>query len=71
MTTIKEILDRLADKDRRLLNYAFEHGLEQHVKLEGGKYVGVNIKNYQNLKPELEAGLWSFGTVTETKGVEK
>lgn len=66
MTTIKEILDSLPEKDRGLLNYAFEHGLEQHVKLSNGRYVGVNIKNYQNLKPELEAGLWSYGKVNES-----
>lgn len=65
MTTIKEIMDSLPAQDRQLLNYAFEHGLEQHVRLPGSKYLGVNIRTLKNLKAELSAGLWSYGNIVE------
>lgn len=65
MTTIKEIMDSLRPEDRKLLNYAFEHELEQHIRLPDNKYVGVNIRTLKNLKAELAVGLWSYGSIIE------
>jgi len=59
--TIKEVLNSLDDKDRRLLMYAFEQGIAQYVSLPNGKYIGVNTINMKHLIPEQEAGVWSYG----------
>ena len=59
--TIKEILNNLEDKDRRLLMYAFENSIAQFVALPDGKYVGVNTSNIKHLAPEQVAGVWSYG----------
>lgn len=61
--TIKEVLNTLPDKDRRLLMYAFEHELSQYVELEGNMYIGVNISGNKRLIPDSEAGVWSYGKV--------
>lgn len=63
-TTIKEILDKLPDSDRRLLTYAFEHELSQFVVLSDGQYIGVNLdlRRQGNLNPpDMKAGVWTVG----------
>jgi hypothetical protein len=61
MTSIKEILDALPDNDRRLLSYAFEHEISQHVYIND-RYIGVNLDSNKSLpQPDLKAGVWSSG----------
>jgi hypothetical protein len=64
-TTIKEILDSLKDEDRRLLMYAFQHELGQFVRLDDGRYVGVNVKSFKQLRMEMETGVWSYGVILD------
>lgn len=59
--TIKEILDKLSDTDRRTLDYAFENGMSQFVRLPHGRFIGVNIAYLSYLNPTLKAGKWSYG----------
>jgi hypothetical protein len=64
--TIKEILDSLPEIDRRVLMFAFESGITQHVKLDNNKFVGVNCEQNPNLQIEESAGSWSKGTIKGT-----
>lgn len=67
--TIKEQLNLLADSDRRLLNYAFEHDSTEYVRLkdgtgkETGQYIGVNAERSPVLIQEQVAGAWSIGRI--------
>jgi hypothetical protein len=61
-TSIKELLDEISDEDRRILNYAFEHGISQYVLMLDGRYIGVNLDGHPGLsEPDIRAGLWSSG----------
>lgn len=68
MTSLKKILDGLEDEDRRRLMYAFENSLSQYVELTGGKFIGVNVST-PNLEKEVEAGVWSTGTIIKRKQI--
>jgi len=57
--TVKD--QELVAVDRRLLMYAFEQGLAQHIELPDNKYVGVNVDRLPHLRPEQESGVWSYG----------
>ena len=60
-TTIKELLDKLSEDDRRVLSYAFEHELSQYVVFEG-RYIGVNLDGHPGLvDPDMKAGVYSSG----------
>jgi len=61
--TIKETLSSLSDKERRLLMYAFEHSLGQHVTLPDNRFIGVNVEHIKNLEIEESAGVWAVGKV--------
>ena len=61
--TIKETLGALSDKERRLLMYAFEHSLGQHVTLPGNRFIGVNVEHIKSLEVEDVAGAWAIGRV--------
>jgi len=61
--TIKETLSSLTDKEQRLLMYAFEHSLSQHVTITGNKFIGVNVTHIRSLEIEQEAGVWAVGKV--------
>lgn len=61
MRTIKEILDSLPAENKRLLMYAFEHGLSQYVELPDNRYIGVNSNGVKHLFIEQAAGAWSTG----------
>lgn len=61
---IRAILDSLTDAERKLLMYAFENGISQHVDLVDNHYIGVNVEHISFLKPEEKAGKWSYGTNT-------
>lgn len=63
MTTIGAIYAGLSKEQQRLLNYAHEHTISQFIKLDGGKYIGVHVKNIRNLKPAIETGAWSYGDI--------
>ena len=61
--TIKATLAAISDKERQLLMYAFEHGISQHVSLEGNRFIGVNVTHIRSLEIEQEAGVWATGRV--------
>lgn len=60
---IKELLEKLAPEDRKMLMYAFENLMPKFVVLEGGLFIGVNVTHLPNLKIEEEAGYWACGKV--------
>lgn len=60
---VKEELDKLTENQRRLLNYAFEHGLSQYVELPGKRFVGVNVDSLKTISIEESVGAWSTGVV--------
>ena len=57
---LAKLLNELSDNDRKLLLYAFEHGLSQLVKLPDGLYIGVNVQ-MQDVK-EMK-GAWCYGSL--------
>ena len=61
--TIKETLVALKDKERRLLMYAFEHDLSQHVSTPDNGFIGVNVTHIRSLEIIQEAGVWAVGKV--------
>jgi hypothetical protein len=61
MDTMRDILDRLSDDDKQLLNYAFEHGLAQFVRLPDNRFIGVNIDHLTYLEPQITVGVWRTG----------
>ena len=61
--TIKETLNTLSEKERRLLMYAFEHDLGQHVTISGNRFIGVNVEHTKSLSVEESAGVWAIGRV--------
>jgi len=61
--SIKEVLNSLSDEQRRLLMYAFEHKITQHVELADRRFIGVNVKHIKHLKVTEEAGDWAIGEV--------
>lgn len=65
MKTLKELLEGLKDEDRRVLMLAFEHGLEQIVYVEDGKFLGVNVGTIKGLTIQQQAGRWAYGEVNE------
>lgn len=65
---IKDILNDLDDKERRLLMYAFENDLAQYIDLGDGKYVGVNTSQIKHLEPIEVAGLWAYGNDRSSNG---
>lgn len=60
-TTLKELLDNLDPVDKAVLDYAFELGVSQVIKLPEGFYIGVNCRQTKNCEPLMEAGEWSYG----------
>lgn len=68
---IKPVLDSLNSEQKRLLMYAFENGFAQHIKLKGGRFIGVNITNQPTLKVEETAGAWSIGVIHDAFNVPK
>jgi len=62
---IREVLDNLIEKDRRVLLYAFESDLPAHIETSKGRFVGVNIdpKN-KRFKILEQTGVWSIGELT-------
>lgn len=64
MPTIREAIDSLTQDKRRVLIYAFEHGLSQIVE-DGTSFVGVNIdpRSYPNISIQNTVGAWSTGIV--------
>jgi len=61
--TIKEVLDRLSDEQRRQLNYAFESEVAHYIELADGKFVGVNIERLKHLDVQINTGVWSIGKI--------
>lgn len=59
---IKDVISKLDLKDRRVLDYAFNHSLSQIVKIDDGKkFVGVNVKANPTIIIEEKVGVWSCG----------
>lgn len=65
MFSIKETLDSLPEQERKRLYFAFEHGLGQHVEIDGRHFIGVNVStdNFKNLILDHVVGVWSMGRV--------
>ena len=61
--TIKETLNALSEKEHRLLMYAFEHGIGQHITLDDNRFIGVNVEHTKSLEIEESAGSWAIGKV--------
>ncbi len=61
--TIKETLNSLSEKEHRLLMYAFEHDLGQHITLPGNRFIGVNVEHIRRLEINETAGVWAIGKV--------
>ena len=59
--SIGEVLKTLNDEQRRLLMYAFEHKITQHIELPDNKFIGVNVKHIKHLSVAEEAGDWAIG----------
>ena len=60
---IKEIFDKLDNKQRAQLMYALEHEFSQHVEYAKGKFVGVNVAVQRNMSIQELTGAWSCGTM--------
>jgi len=59
MKTLRGILDDLTSEDRRTLEYAFEHGLSQAVKLpESEVSIGVNMQQDSAYTILEQVGVW-------------
>lgn len=63
MITIKETYDSLTSEQKRVLNYAFEYSISQHIELADGRYIGVHTDKIKNLKPESTSGAWAIGHI--------
>lgn len=65
--SLGDTLKRLPDDKRRILQYAFEHGIAQFVESEPGHFVGVNInqKQFPNLHTSDSVGVWSEGKIAK------
>jgi len=63
--TVKETLDGLSTEQKSQLMVAFNDEIPQFIKLDGGKFIGVNItkEKYPNLKIEQTTGVWSTGII--------
>lgn len=58
---LRELLQKLEPAALKRLRYAFEQGIAQFVVIDGGKFVGVNVRPLKNLKILEESGDWSYG----------
>jgi hypothetical protein len=56
---IKEIIDKLAEEDRRRLMYAFENEIPQSVKLVDGTFLGVHQALGEDSRIIQKAGYWT------------
>ena len=56
---IKDIIDRLAESDKRKLLHAFENELSQRVELGQDRFLGVHISKTPDLRIIEEAGAWT------------
>jgi hypothetical protein len=63
--SVKDVLDGLSAEQKSQLMVAFNAELPQFIKLEEGKFIGVNVTpdKYPNLKIEQSTGVWSIGTI--------
>ena len=57
----KNVLDKLNDKQRSQLMYAFEHQFSQYITLRDGSFIGVNVGPVRHLQTTESAGVWSVG----------
>ena len=55
---IKELLDKLADADRRKMMYAFENEIAHNQDLKDGRYLGVHQHLGEDCEIISKAGLW-------------
>ncbi len=62
--SIKSVLDSLTSEQRRRLIHAFDNGFGQHVTLEDGYFIGVNIKDLPNFEKLETVGAWSYGKIS-------
>ena len=68
MQTIKDTFQTLTDKQKALLNYAFQHGISQFVEYAEARFIGVNTEHISNLVVEQKAGVWNVGQIKKSKG---
>jgi hypothetical protein len=63
---MKTMRDRLGDlplEQQRQLQYAFEQKFSQFVRVDGDKFVGVNVQSIRHLEITESAGTWSYGQI--------
>jgi hypothetical protein len=63
MISISAILKTLKPNERRILDYAHEHGISQYVEFSPGRFVGVDAERISYLAIERSTGRWSTGSI--------
>jgi hypothetical protein len=63
--SIKDKLAKLDIKNKQLLMVAFESGITQLIKLEGGTFIGVNIIPNDNIIIDEVCNKWSIGRIKD------
>ena len=63
MTTMRDRLNALSLEQQRQLQYAFEQQFAQHVEINNGYFVGVNVEPVAHLEILESAGAWSYGKI--------
>jgi hypothetical protein len=58
---IKDIIDKLDEKDKSRLMYAFENDFSQEVTLDDGTFIGVNIYATDSIEVIEEINRWLHG----------
>ncbi|MCK9460587.1 MAG: hypothetical protein M0R80_13190 [Proteobacteria bacterium] len=62
---IREVLDNLVERDRRVLLHAFDTDLSQYIETSKDRFVGVHIDpNNKKFKITESVGAWSIGELT-------
>ena len=63
MKMIRKIYGQLPEEDRKLLIYALEHEISQLIRLDGNKFIGVNVQVNSLVKVLESDGNWSYGEI--------
>lgn len=64
---IKDILDRLPDKERRRLMYALENEISQTVFYDGDKFIAVYVDDNPLMRIDQRAGSWCTGVIIKRR----
>lgn len=63
MFTIDSILRGLTPTAQQRLIYALNNGQSSYISVQGGHFIGVNVKGIPHLQIELEKGEWAYGSI--------